>query len=151
MRDPLGQDLPQMPLIERNEMVETFATRRSDQSFAKRVRLRDASRCFQHAKPHRPQGVVNRGGKHGIAIVHHEAVRFVAGQDASELLRRPLHRRMLRDIPMQNPTGADLQHHEHVDEPERGRNGHEEIARQRLASVVPHKRAPGLRRCTRSR
>jgi hypothetical protein len=27
MRDPLAEDLPQMPLIERNEMVQTFATR----------------------------------------------------------------------------------------------------------------------------
>jgi len=74
------------------------------------------------------QLVVNRP-RHG----RHEPVRFVAGQDAPELLRRPLGRRMLRDIPMQNSTRADLQHQEHVHEPERGRDRHEEIARQLLA------------------
>ena len=30
MRDPLGQDLPQLPFIERNDVVETFSTRRPD-------------------------------------------------------------------------------------------------------------------------
>jgi hypothetical protein len=98
MRDPVGHDLPQMPLMERNEMVETFATRRADQLAAGCVRLRDAGRCFQHAKMHRPQRVVHRGREYGIAIVHHEPVRFVTGHEASELLRRPLGRRMPRDM-----------------------------------------------------
>jgi hypothetical protein len=44
MRHPLGEDLPQMPLTERNEMVKTFATRGSDQALAERVRLRHARR-----------------------------------------------------------------------------------------------------------
>src|SRR6266542_1234773 len=49
MRHPLSQDLPQLPLSERDEMVETLAPRRSDQSLAQRVRLRNAGRSFQHA------------------------------------------------------------------------------------------------------
>lgn len=114
MSDPLAKDLSQMPLMERNEMVETFATRCSDQSLAKCVRLRDAGRGFQHPQVHRFQRVVDGGCEHGIAIVHHEPVRFVAGQHVSKLQRRPLGRRMLRDIPMQNPTGADLQQQEHT-------------------------------------
>jgi hypothetical protein len=89
-----------MPLVERNEVVETFPTRCSDQSFAERIRLRDAGRCFQHAQLHGAQRVVDRRREHGIAIVHHEPVRFVAGQDASELQCGPLGRRMLCDIPM---------------------------------------------------
>ena len=59
MRYPLGQDLPQMPFIERNDVVETLSTRRPDQALAERVRLRRADRCFQDAKIHRSQGVVN--------------------------------------------------------------------------------------------
>jgi hypothetical protein len=47
MRHPLGQGFPQMPLMEWNEVVETFATCCPDQSFAKRVRLRDAGRYLQ--------------------------------------------------------------------------------------------------------
>ena len=82
VKDPLGHDLPQMPLIERNEMVETFPPRRADQSLAKRIRLRDAGGRFQDARTHRPQRIVYRSREHGIAIVLHEPVRVVAGQDA---------------------------------------------------------------------
>jgi hypothetical protein len=61
MRHPLGQDFPHMPLMEWNEMVETFATRRPDQSFAKRVRLRDAGRCPQDVEIHGRERIVNGG------------------------------------------------------------------------------------------
>jgi hypothetical protein len=50
MRYPLGQDFPQMPFLERNDMVETFSTHRPDQALAERVRLRHADRCFQDAR-----------------------------------------------------------------------------------------------------
>src|SRR5688572_29986071 len=46
MRNPLAQDRAQMPLIEWNAVVKTLTARRSDQSFAKRVRLWDAGRCL---------------------------------------------------------------------------------------------------------
>jgi len=75
---PFGQDSPQMPLIERNDMVETLATRRPDQSLAERVRLRYAHRCCQDAKIHRSHCVINTGREHRIAIVHEKSVRFVA-------------------------------------------------------------------------
>ncbi len=39
MSHPLDEDLAQMPLIERNHMVETFATHGSNQSLAERVAL----------------------------------------------------------------------------------------------------------------
>ena len=146
MRYPLGQDRPQLPFIERNDVVETFSARCPDQTLAERVRLRHADRCFQDAQIHRSQRVVNSAREHGIAIVHDKPVRFFACQHASELQRGPLRGRMFRDIPMQNPTSADVQHQEHVHDPERGRHHHEEIARQCLAGVVPHKRAPRLRR-----
>jgi hypothetical protein len=67
----------------------------------------------------------------------HESVWVVAGEEASELLRRPLGRPVFCDIPMHDATRADLQHQEHVDEPERGRDRHEEIARQGSRDTRP--------------
>ena len=57
-------------------MVEALATCGPDQSFAKRIRLWNAGRCFQHAKTHRPQYAVNSGREHRIEIVDKESVRF---------------------------------------------------------------------------
>ena len=135
-----------MPFIERNDMIETFPTRGPDQALAERVGLRYANRCFQDAKIHRSQCVVNRRREQGIAIVHDKPVLFFACQHAPELLHGPVGCRMLGDIPMQNPAGADVHHQEHLHEPEGGGDHHEEIARQGLAGVIPHKRSPRLPR-----
>ena len=57
MRDPLGQDRPQLPFMERNDVVETFSTRRPDQALAERVRLRHADRCFKGGQSTTPATV----------------------------------------------------------------------------------------------
>jgi hypothetical protein len=61
--------------------------------------------------------------------VNDEPVRFVAGQSGPELLDSPFGR-VLRDVPMQDASCVDIEHQEHVDEPERGGDCHEEITRQ---------------------
>jgi hypothetical protein len=134
-----------MSFVKWNEMVETLATCGSDQSFAKRIRLWNAGRCLQHPNIHGPQGVVNSRREDGIAIMHHESVRVVARQEASELLRRPVGGEMLREIPMEDPSRGNLQHQEDVDEPERRGHADEEIAGEGPAGVVLKKRAPSLR------
>jgi len=97
-----------------------------------RVRLRDAGRCFQHAEMHGPQRVVNaprtrrRDRAPRTGTVRRRSRRF--GTAAP----RPLGHRMLRDIPMQNPTRADLQHHEHV----QGRNVAVTATKKSQASVL---------------
>ena len=50
------------------------------------------------------------GREHRIAIMHDKLVRVFACQHAAELLHGPLGGRMVSDIPMQHPTGADVQH-----------------------------------------
>ena len=103
---PLGHDVSYMPLIERNEPVQTFAKCGSDQSFAERIRLRNSRRCLQRAQTHRPQDVVDGRREYRVAITHDEPVRLVAGAEASELLCGPLSRRVFSDIPMQNAPAS---------------------------------------------
>jgi hypothetical protein len=50
MRDPLGQDLSQMPFVERDDVVQTFATCPADQALAERVGLRHSGRRLQHTQ-----------------------------------------------------------------------------------------------------
>jgi len=55
---PLYQDPLQVPLVERNAIVETLATCRPDQSLAECVRLRHADRClFGRELADQPVGV----------------------------------------------------------------------------------------------
>jgi hypothetical protein len=133
-----------MSLIERDDVVETFAARCSDQSLAEGVRLWNACRCLQHVKVHRFHHIVHSRRERGIAIMDQVSVAFIAREEASELLGRPAARWMFCDIPVQDATRADLEHQEDVDLSERGRDRDEEIARHTLTGMVPHKRAPRL-------
>ena len=47
MAHPVGQDLPQMSFVERNDVVETLATRRTDQSLAERVGVSRRLHCLR--------------------------------------------------------------------------------------------------------
>jgi hypothetical protein len=63
MRDPLAQDLPQLPFMERDDVVETFSTRRPirrlQNVFACGTRtsvLRTADSLIARRHPQRPKG-----------------------------------------------------------------------------------------------
>ena len=71
-----------------------------------------------------------------VAIVDHESMCLVALDDHPKLLRGPVRGRMRRHVPMQNPPGADFEHHEHVENPERGGNDDEEITREHASAMV---------------
>ncbi len=88
VRHPLGEDRSQMPLVERNEIIETFATRCSDQSLTKRVCFWDAGRCLQHAKILRLQYVVHSWRERAIAIMDHESIWFAAAEETCERLKQ---------------------------------------------------------------
>ena len=97
-----------MTLIERDDMLETFATRCSNQSLAERVRLWHADRCPEHVKTYGPRYIIPSPREDRIAVMNHEPIRFAAGQTASELLRRPRGgRRVLCDSPMHDASRAD--------------------------------------------
>ena len=57
--DPLGQHLPEMPLVKRNHPIEGLAPGGSNEPFAVCVGLRSAHGRPQHLQRHRMNGVVH--------------------------------------------------------------------------------------------
>jgi hypothetical protein len=145
MRDPLLKNAPQVTLVQRNHPVQAFAPNCANHSFAERVRGRRSHRRLEDRQTHCGDCPVDTLGVYAVVIVDKEAVRLVAGHQHSELLRRPLRRRMFSHIPVTDPSSADLQHYKDVEHAERRRNRHKEIARQNSARVIAHERAPQLR------
>ena len=80
-----------------------------------------------------------------VAIVHHEAMRALAGHTHAKLLHRPLSGRMLGHVPVQQSARADVEHDKDVDKSKPCRHRHEEIAGQHVAGMIADERAPGLR------
>jgi hypothetical protein len=72
MRDPLGQDSTEMPLVEWNQPIETFTTRGTDYAFAKGVRLRYRRWCLPDTQSHRAQRQIHVFRVNAVSIVHNE-------------------------------------------------------------------------------
>jgi len=145
MRDPLPKDAAEVPLVYRNHPVQALAPNRANHPFAERVRLRRPQRRPENPQTHGRDGSIDAVGIDAVVIVDQESMRRVARDQHSELLCRPIRRGMFGHIPVPDPAGADFQHHEDVDDAERGRDRDEEIAGQDRAGVIPHERAPQLR------
>ena len=57
-----------------------------------------------------------------------ESVQMRLRENLPKLLRGPFSGRVARHIAVQNPSRADLHRDEHIENPERGGDGHEEVA-----------------------
>jgi hypothetical protein len=74
---------------------------------------------LQYVPAHRHDRPVHRGRKDAVSIVEDEPVGCLRGDDPAKLLDRPLRRRMLGDVPVEDPTRADLEDEEHIEDAER--------------------------------
>lgn len=79
-----------------------------------------------------------------LAVVNHEPVRVIKRQELAELLDGPFRGRMRRDVGVQNPAGADLHRDKDVQDSERCRYGHEEVARDDGVCMSSHENRPSL-------
>ena len=73
MRDPLGRDASEMPLIERDHPIETLTTDGSDQAFAITVRLWRSQWRLHYVQAHRVQRGVDVRRVDAVAVVYEEA------------------------------------------------------------------------------
>jgi len=67
----------------------------------------------------------------------HVSICMISGQRLAELLQRPVRCRMSRDVLMHDPACPDFHDHEYVEDPERGRYDHKEVAGYDGLCVIP--------------
>ena len=87
---------------------------------------------------------VDRGRIDAVPIVEDEPVGRLGGDDRAELLDRPLRRGMLRDVPVEDPTRADLEDDEDIEDAEADGHRREEVTGDDRVRMIPHKRRPPL-------
>ena len=66
--------------------------------------------------PHRRDRPIDRCRINAVPIVGDEAVGRLGGDDRAKLLDRPLRRGMLRYIPVEDPTRADLENDKDIED-----------------------------------
>jgi hypothetical protein len=113
--------------------------------------LWNASRCLENLQTHRLEGSIDAFRVNCVAIVDHESVRLIAGNNHSKLLRSPVRRWMRCHVPMQNPSTAHFHDDKHVDHAECPRHDEKEVTGEHRSCVVSHEGAARLcaLRCAR--
>jgi len=95
---------PQVPFIEREEIVQAFASDGPHHSFAVGIGFGCLGGGSQHSHSEIVQRAVERRRKDRIAIVDDEPVRMQVRENLAELLGGPFRGGMSGDIAVQNPA-----------------------------------------------
>ena len=111
-----------MPLVDRNQKIETLSTNCSNQPLTERIRLGSSDRRLQRAYAKAVQRLIESQRKNAVPVVNDESVWMIEGQEFPELLYRPLGGRMFGHIAMQNSARTDFHRSKHVQDPERRRH-----------------------------
>jgi hypothetical protein len=131
-----------VPLVDRNDKVQTLAPDGSDDSFAKGVCGRRPDRSPEGADTEISQSQIDSVREGSVAVVDHESVWVVVGKKLAELLNRPFRGWVIGHIDMQHLVEANLHRDENVDYAKRSRHGDKEIAGDDSLRMVTDKRRP---------
>jgi hypothetical protein len=87
-------------------------------------------------RPMARNAAIDAIGEDGVAVVNEKSIRVIFSRHHAQRLCRPIRRGMLGHIQLTDPSDTDLQYHERVEHAERGRDHHDEIARQDGTSMM---------------
>ena len=144
--NPLAQHVFQVIFRKRYEKVQAFSADSPHQSFAEAICLRRSHRCAEHPNSHAFHAPIQVLRVDPIAVMDNVVICVISGQRLAELLQCPVHCRMSRDALMHDPACPDFHDQEYVEDPERGRYDHKEVAGYDALCVIPNEGHPTLLR-----
>src|SRR5215471_12639973 len=150
MAGPGFKRLSDVGFVEWNHKNETFSTCTADQALAKCIRLGRLIRSPQHSQPKRLQRLIQVLRIDTVTIMDNESVSFLTANGFSELLKRPLGRRMLSDVKVKDTPRVEFHDHEHVDQPESCCHNDKEVGGDDGLRVIAHESHPALGRVRRA-
>ena len=98
VRHPFVQDAVEMPVVERDDEIQTLASKGANDPFTNRIRHGRPYWRFEHAQPQIPYTLVNVFGEYRVPVTDQETIGVIDRDRFSELLHGPLSRGMGRHI-----------------------------------------------------
>src|ERR1700730_4309926 len=124
-----GNDTPEMAFVQNDEMIEAIVAQGSDQPLHEPV-LPWTARCTKALfDPHALAPPLKCAAVDRIAITKEVLRRAVPGEGFDDLLARPLSRRILGNVEVQNFPSRMCKHNQHEEELESDCRYDEEIDR----------------------
>ena len=125
---PEFEHLSNVLFVDGNHEVQAFSACCSDKSFTIGIRLGRSVGSLQDRQPQGFQRRVQVLGINTVAIMNDESVSFIARNTFSELLQRPIRRRVACDIEMKESSRIDFHDEDDLDQLERRGHNNEAIA-----------------------
>src|ERR1019366_1506472 len=122
-RRPFTNRRAQVAFAQRNDTVEAFAAKGSDEALAEGVRFWTARRRLEHGEPEGTGSRVERGREDSVTVVQQITPRMLGHDDLAQLLCGPCGGGMRRRVDVEDAAGADLHDPEGVDRAGRCRLG----------------------------
>ena len=136
---------PQRTLVPHDEVVDALTPQGPDHAFDEGFCQGDRGAVRLPQRPSLARCVADRKCR-SVAIPDEESRRGVPGPRLAELLRGPYRGWMRRHVDVDDAPAIVRQHHEHKQDPKRGRGYREEITRRELGGVVGEEGPPRLGR-----
>ena len=140
------QHTAQMVLIKNNDVIETFAPDRTDQSFDIAVLPWRSKRRWAVADAHRFQLILEGGAIDRVIVSNERVWRLVPRKCFSKLLRGPFSCRMRGNAKVQELASPVRHDNEYKEEFETDRRDNKEITGGDAVSMIADKCLPVLRR-----
>src|SRR5215471_2205664 len=137
-----------MPLTERDQIVEAFATNRANESLAERIGLWALRRSLQYPNTKASQREIHVRSEDGVPIMDQASIRMIERKKLTKLLRGPFGGWMLGHIEMQDSARADLHCDEHIQYSEIHSYRSQEISGYDCLGVIANECAPSLAGCS---
>ena len=137
-----GHDASEMALVQSDDMIETVASQGSDEPLHERV-LPWTSRCAEDLPdPHALDPPLKRAAVDRVTISKEILWRAVPWEGFDDLLGRPLSRRILGDVEVQNFPSRMYEHNQDEQELEPDRRYDEEIDRHQVIDMILEEHLP---------
>ena len=146
VREVRGQNAPQVPLAEHDDMVEAFASHGTDEPLSERILPRALWRREYFFDAHALHAAPKVVAVDAVAIAEQKRRRGVIGKGVHELLGGPVRCGMLGDVEVNDTSSMVSEHDEDEKDTEAHRRHGEEVERNDVADMVGEERPPCLRR-----
>ena len=140
------QHAVKMAFAQHDDVVQAFATNRTDDSFHVRILPGRSRGAGDFLDRHAPHAILEILAKDPFPISQQKTWRLVVRKRVDDLLRGPLRIGMGRDAKVNNFSSMMPKYDENVEHSKRRRRNGEEVARRRLGHVIAQKCLPSLRR-----
>jgi hypothetical protein len=118
MAGPLTTGSAQMRSIQRDKIIQTFATDRSNQAFSVSVGGRHANGRFEHVDALTFDFFIQAGRESLVSIVQEKLVILIAGKRFPQLLQRPVRGGVFGHVEVNETSGSDLDRNKYIKDTE---------------------------------